>query len=59
MAVWCLGQLGHTRVLADRPELLEDEGAVDLYEDGLLNRTSVGGLSRRVLAQAPPQGHMI
>jgi hypothetical protein len=59
MAVWCLGQLGHGRVLADRPELIEDEGTVDLYEDGLLNRTSVGGLSRRVLAQARPQGHMI
>jgi hypothetical protein len=59
MAVWCLGQLGRTRVLADRPELLEDGGAVDLYEDGLLNRTSVGGLSRRVLAQARTRGHMI
>jgi hypothetical protein len=56
MAVWCLGQLGRTPALADRPELLEDEGAVDLYEDGRLNRTSVGGLSRRVLAQTRTHG---
>jgi hypothetical protein len=56
MAVWCLGQLGRGGVVAERPELLDDDGAVELYEDGLLNRTSVGGLSRRVLAQAHPHG---
>jgi hypothetical protein len=48
MAVWCLGQLGHTRVLAARPELLADEGPVHLYEDGFLNRVTVGELVRRV-----------
>ena len=59
MAVWCLGQLGRSRVLADRPELRCDEGPVDIYEDGLLNRTSVGELSRRVIAQARPHGPII
>jgi hypothetical protein len=49
MAVWCLGRVGRTDVLAERSGLREDDGAVDLYEDGQLERTSVGALTRRVL----------
>ena len=46
MAVWCLAQLGQGELLASRPELLRDQGPVDLYEDGNLNRTSVSRLLR-------------
>ncbi len=42
MAVWCLGRTGHARQLAERPELLNDDWPVDLYEDGELTSTSVG-----------------
>jgi HEAT repeat protein len=49
MAVWCLGQVGQARTLAGRPDLLTDDGSVDLYEDGLLKRISLGRLVRRVL----------
>jgi len=49
MSVWCLAQLGQTGVLAGRSDLRIDDGAVDLYEDGVLMRTSVGRLSRRAL----------
>jgi methylated-DNA-[protein]-cysteine S-methyltransferase len=53
MAVWCLGQVGRTDVLADRPELARDEGPVDLYEDGQFGRTSVGRLTQRALGNGP------
>jgi hypothetical protein len=49
VAVWCLGQVGQARLLAGRPDLLSDEGTVDLYEDGVLDRTSVCHLVRRAL----------
>jgi hypothetical protein len=49
MAVWCLGQVGQADLLAGRPELVADQGPVDLYEGGTLARTSVGELARRVL----------
>ncbi len=49
-AVWCLGQVGQATVLADRSDLLSGEGLVTLYEDGSLERTSVGALVRRALA---------
>ncbi len=48
MAVWCLGQCGRGEILADRGDLLADEAAVALYEDGHLNRTSVCRLARRM-----------
>ena len=44
MAVWCLTQLGQTKILTDHPELLRDQGPVDLYKDGNLTRTSVSHL---------------
>jgi HEAT repeat protein len=49
MAVWCLGQVGQGKLLAGKPDLLSDEGPVDVYEDGLLKRNSVSYLVRRVL----------
>ncbi len=49
MAAWCLGQVGQEKLLAGRSDLLSDEGPVDLYEDGLLNRTSVRHLVRRAI----------
>ncbi len=52
MAVWCLGQVGETGVLAERPGLLEDEGAVALYEDREVSETTVGRLTKRVLDEA-------
>jgi methylated-DNA-[protein]-cysteine S-methyltransferase len=53
MAVWCLGQVGQAKLLADRSDLLSDEGPVDLYEDGRLKRTSVCDLVRRALCDRP------
>ncbi|MFC1596428.1 DVU0298 family protein [Planctomycetota bacterium] len=47
MAVWCLGQVGREELLAGRPDLLADEGPVDLYQQRRLDRTSVGELVRR------------
>ena len=49
MAVWCLVRLGQTGILAGLPDLRTDNGAVDLYEDGVLTRTCVGQLSQRAL----------
>jgi len=56
MAVWCLGRVGRTKLLADRPNLVSDEGPVDHYEDGLLSRTSVRDLVRRTLRDEPAEG---
>lgn len=47
MAVWCLARLGQTGILDGRSDLRTDEGAVDLYENGALVRTSVGRLIQR------------
>jgi hypothetical protein len=49
MAVWCLGQVGRADLMAGRSDLLADEGPVDLYEDGKLQRTTVGALARGTL----------
>jgi len=48
-AVWCLGQVGQTALLTDRPELLTDEGAIELYAEGQLQQTTVCRLVRRIL----------
>lgn len=50
LAVWCLGRLGQPEFLHGRTDLLGDEGAVDLYEDGALHRVTVGDLVRRTVA---------
>ncbi len=47
MAAWCLQQVGRAELLAGRADLLADEAVVDLYEDGVLKRTSVCHLVRR------------
>jgi hypothetical protein len=49
LAAWCLGEVGRAELLAGRSDLLGDEGPVDLYEEGSLNRTSVGELVRRAV----------
>ena len=46
MAVWCLLQADREDLLEDRADLAADEGAVELYEDGKLVRTSVSALLR-------------
>ena len=56
MAVWCLGQVGQGNLLTDRPDLLRDEGTVNLYEDGLLHRTTVCHLAERALSEKPADG---
>ncbi len=53
MAVWCLGQVGQARLLADRPHLLSDDGAVDLYADGHLTQTTVCRLVQRAAQPGP------
>ena len=55
MAVWCLRQLGQSELLTAHPELLHDQGPVDLYEDGNLNHTSV---SRLVLGLKGPEPYL-
>jgi hypothetical protein len=52
MAVWCLGEVDETDHLTQRPELLEDEGPVQLYRDRKLEATTVGRLTREVLDRA-------
>ncbi|MFG1690866.1 DVU0298 family protein [Gemmatimonadota bacterium] len=47
MAVWCLGQIERPDLLSDRPELLTDDGPVDLYQERTLSRTTVGELAER------------
>lgn len=51
MAVWCLAELGQSSILANRPELLSDHGPVDLYQERLLESTTVASLVQRVLAR--------
>ena len=52
-AAWCLGRVGRTATLAERADLLADEGPVTLYEVGSLEHTSVGELVQRALAAEP------
>lgn len=47
MGVWALLAVGRSGAVLDRPGLLEDAGVVELYEDGILVRTTVGDLARR------------
>jgi hypothetical protein len=49
MAVWTLDRLGRGDLIAGHDALLEDEGIVDLYEDGMLTRTTVAVLARRAV----------
>jgi len=54
LAVWCLGRLGRSDVLAEREDLLDDEGAVRLYENGRLQVTSVARLMEAALGGGDP-----
>jgi hypothetical protein len=49
MAVWCLGQLGKGRILANRTNLLQDEGQFDYYENRSLVQTTVGRMVQQCL----------
>jgi hypothetical protein len=48
-AAWCLGQAGKIELLAARTDLLSDDGPVEIYMDGDITRTHVGGLLRQIL----------
>ena len=48
MAVWCLSQIERLDLVTDRPELLRDDGPVELYRGRTLSRTTVGELATRV-----------
>lgn len=52
MAVWCLGEAGKGKALSEYPALLEDEGPVHLYEDRVVETTTVKRLTQRVLDEA-------
>jgi len=52
MAVWCLGVVGETEALENRPGLLEDQGGVQLYRNRALRDTTVSRLAREVLEGA-------
>ena len=49
MAVWCLAAVGQGEYVKARPDLLADEGPVELYEERRLIRTSVNSLARRAI----------
>jgi hypothetical protein len=50
MAAWCLAKLGRLDLLAERPDLRDDHGLVEVYEDRRLTRTRIGQLVKRLLA---------
>ena len=52
MAVWCLGEVGETRVLLGRADLLKDQGSVTIYRDRVVEETTVGRLTKEVLEKA-------
>lgn len=52
MAVWCLGEVGEARLIEGRPELLDDQGVVELYRNRSVKNTTVGRLTRAVLDSA-------
>jgi hypothetical protein len=52
MAVWCLGEVGETEALAERPDLLDDQGPVQVYRNRVLENQTVGTLTREVLEKA-------
>ncbi len=44
LAVWCVVQAGRQDLLADRPDLAEDENEVKIYGDGNFNKTTIKAL---------------
>jgi hypothetical protein len=56
LAAWCLGRVGPPEAKEALEGLLEDDGPVQLYDQGELRRTSVGPLARAALEQISRQG---
>ena len=52
VAAWCLGQCGRGSIPAGRVDLLSDEGPVEVYEGGVLARTTVAKLVSEARAAA-------
>lgn len=50
LAAWALGEVGRGAVVAARPELTDDPGAVQLYREGTLASRTVGELVSAVRA---------
>ena len=50
VAVWCLDKVGRAELLADREDLLDDQGVVDLYEDGKLMSATISDLTKNALS---------
>jgi hypothetical protein len=50
MAAWCLGEVGRADILASRPELVSDDGIVDLYEGATITRATVSKIVQRALS---------
>lgn len=55
MAIWCLGEVGETRVLDGRSDLLDDQSPVLLYRNRTLEKTTVGNLASEVMERAAQQ----
>lgn len=53
MAVWCLGEVGHTSALKGRPDLLDDHGPVSIYRDRALITTTVASLAEEAMGNTP------
>ena len=56
IAAWCLERVGRTRFLAQRSNMLSDEGQVELYEDGSLIRARVCDLVRPYVGDESAEG---
>jgi hypothetical protein len=55
MAAWCLQEVGRANLLAGRPDLIGDHEPVDLYEGGMITRTTVSQLVQRALSTKPAE----
>ena len=49
MAVWCLNQLGRLDILSEHAHLLDDDGAVELYENRQICHTTVKAMASEAL----------
>jgi hypothetical protein len=53
MAAWCLQEVGRADLLAGHPDLIADHEPVDLYEGGMITRTTVSQVVQRALSARP------
>lgn len=51
MAVWCLGELGRGDIVAERPELLQDDGLAGMYASRTVVQKKVSQVAQEVLRQ--------